>query len=174
MKSLSFQPAIRIIKFEKVLLKTFDTQLLIQELLKILDFIQYCCFFLSGCTSVLCSYGGSFPRLYIAVVQSQGQSILEALNNHLGIHIALQQLTTKRVFSWFCSNFRELLISALCFPLVSSPAGIQSFKECGYAVLLITNDFYYLLPHCVQMGESSAQVLLLLDGQRQMFTARHD
>lgn len=58
----------------------------------------------------------------------------------------------------FYSNFRELLIRTLYFPPLSSPAGIQSFKECGYAVLLITNDFYYLLPHCVQMGESSAQV----------------
>ena len=63
-----------------------------------------------------------------------------------------------RVFSWFYSNFRELLIRTLCFPPLSSPVGIQSFKECGCAVLLITNDFYYLLPHCVQMGESSAQV----------------
>lgn len=63
-----------------------------------------------------------------------------------------------KVFSWFCSNFRELPTRALCFPPLSNPAGIQSFKECGCAVLLITNDLYYLLPHCVQMGESSAQV----------------
>lgn len=83
---------------------------------------------------------------------------LKVFSNHLSINIALKKLTTGRVSLWFYSNFGGLMIRTLCFFLLSSPAGIQSFKECGYAVLLITNDFYYLLPHCVQMGESSAQV----------------
>lgn len=46
------------------------------------------------------------------------------------------------------------------FPSLLFPVQLafSPLKECGYTVLLVTNDFYYLLPHCVQMGESSAQV----------------
>lgn len=80
------------------------------------------------------------------------------INNCLGLHITLQRLRAGSASLLLYSDFRGLMIRILCFSLLSSPAGIQSYKECGYAVLLITNDFYYLLPHCVQMGEPSAQV----------------